>query len=75
MHITCSARSKLVGPAKGSSNAKHTDLNVHFVQKARTAGHLVHIKLNSKGNAAYILTKASTPYDVTSDLRRRTMGH
>ena len=32
-------------------------------------------KLDSKLNAADILTNASTPHDVFSDLRRRIMGH
>jgi hypothetical protein len=50
-------------------------LRVHFVHEARTAGHLQLHKIDSKLNAADILTKASTPTDVCEDLRRRTMGY
>ncbi len=70
---TCIAWSE--GSVGGSERAKHIDLRVHFVHEARTAGHLELRKLDSKVNAADILTKASTPPDVFSDLRRRMMGH
>ena len=63
------------GSVGGSERAKHIDLRIHFVHEARTAGHLELRKLDSKVNAADILTKASTPPDVFSDLRRRMMGH
>ena len=59
----------------GSERAKHIDLSVHFVHEARAADHLELCKLDSKVNAADILTKASTPPDVFSDLRHRIMGH
>ena len=58
---TCIAWSE--GSVGGSERAKHIDLRVHFVHEARTAGHLVLRKLDSKVNAADILTKASTPPD------------
>ena len=58
-----------------SKRPKHIDLRVHFVHEARAAGHLELCKLDSKVNAAYILTKASTPPDVFSDPRRSIMGH
>ena len=70
---TCIAWSE--GSVGGSERAKHIDLRVHFVHEARAAGHLELCKLESKVNAADILTKASTPPDVFSDLRRRIMGH
>ena len=70
---TCIAWSE--GSVGGSERAKHIDLRVHFVHEARTAGHLELRKLDSKVNAADILTKASTPTDIFSDLRRRIMGH
>ena len=70
---TCIAWSE--GSVGGSERAMHIDLRVHFVREARTPGHLVLSKLDSKLNAADILTKASTPPDVFSDLRRRIMGH
>ena len=63
------------GSVGGSECAKHIYLRIHFVHEARTAGHLELRKLDSKVNAADILTKASTPPDVFSDLRRRMMGH
>jgi hypothetical protein len=47
------------GSVGGSERAKHVDLCVHFVQEARTSGHL---KLR-KVDAADIPTKASTPND------------
>ena len=59
----------------GGRAAKHIDLRLHFVHEARAAGHLELRKLDSKVSAADILTKASTPPDVFSDLRRRIMGH
>ena len=59
------------GSIGGSEHAKHIDLRFHFVLEARTAGHLELRKHDSKVNAADILTKASTPPDVFSDLRRR----
>jgi hypothetical protein len=70
---TCIAWSE--GSVGGSERAKHVDLRVHFVHEAREAGHLVLTKLESKLNAADILTKASTPPDVFSDLRRRILGN
>ena len=70
---TCIAWSE--GSVGGSERAKHIDLRVHFVHEARAAGHLELSKLDSKVNAADILTKASTPPDVFVDLRRRIMGH
>ena len=70
---TCIAWSE--GSVGGSERAKHIDLRVHFVHEASTAGHLVLRKLDSKVNAADILTKASTPPYVFLDLRRRIMGH
>ena len=70
---TCIAWSE--GSVGGSERAKHVDLRVHFVHEARTAGHLQLHKIDSKLNAADILTKASTPTDVYEDLRRRTMGY
>jgi hypothetical protein len=39
------------------------------------AGHLLLRKVDSKLNAADILTKTSTPSDVYEDLRRRIMGY
>ena len=63
------------GSVCGSERAKHIDLRIHFVHEAGTAGHLELHKLDSKLNAADILTKASTPPDVYLDLHRRMMGH
>ena len=63
------------GSVGGNECAKHIDLRVQFVHEARVAGHLELCKLDSKVNAADILTKASTPPDVLSYLRRRVMGH
>ncbi len=65
---TCIAWSE--GSVVGSERAKHVDLRLH---EARTAGHLQLHKIDSKLNAADILTKASTPTDIYEDLRRRTM--
>jgi hypothetical protein len=48
---------------------------VYFVHEAHTAGHLQLDKVESKLNAADILTKASTPTDVYEDLCRRIMGY
>ena len=70
---TCIAWSE--GSVGGSERAKHVDLRVHFVHEARAAGHLLLHKVDSKLNAADILTKASTPSDVYEDLRRRIMGY
>ena len=70
---TCIAWSE--GSVGGSERAKHVDLRVHFVHEARTAGHLQLHKIDSKLNAADILTKASTPTDVYADLCRRIMGY
>jgi hypothetical protein len=70
---TCIAWSE--GSVGGSERAKHVDLRVHFVHEARAAGHLLLRKVDSKLNAADILTKASTPSDVYEDLRRRIMGY
>ena len=70
---TCIAWSE--GSVGGSERAKHIDLRVHFVHGARTAGHLELCKLDSKVNASDILTKASTPPYIFSDLCRRMMGH
>ena len=70
---TCIAWSE--GSVGGSERAKHVDLRVHFVHEARAAGHLLLRKVDSKLNAADILTKASTPTDVYEDLRRRIMGY
>jgi hypothetical protein len=61
--------------AAGSERAKHVDLRVHFVHEARAASHLLLRKVDSKLNAADILTKASTPSDFYEDLRRRIMGY
>ena len=52
------------GSVGGSERAKHIDLRIHFVYEVHTAGHLELRKLDSKVNAADILTKASTPPDV-----------
>ena len=52
---TCIAWSE--GSVGGSERAKHIDLRVHFVHEARAAGHLEPCKLDSKVNAADILTK------------------
>ena len=75
-HEACIAWSE--GSVGGSERAKHVDLRVHFVHdsepEARTAGHSQLHKVDSKLNAADILTKASTPTDVYEDLRRRIMG-
>jgi hypothetical protein len=70
---TCIAWSE--GSVGGSERAKHIDLHVHFVHEASTAGHLELRKLDSKVNAADILTEESTSPDIFSDLRRRMMGH
>ena len=70
---TCIAWSE--GSVGGSERAKHIDLRDHFVHGACAAGHLELCKLDSKVNAADILTKAPTPPYVFSDLRRRVMGH
>ena len=59
----------------GSERAKHSDLRIHFVHEARTAGHLELRKLDCKVNAADILTREFTPPDVFSDLRRHMMGY
>ena len=63
------------GSRPGAERAKHIQLGIYFVHEARTAGHLELRKLDSKVNAADILTKASTPPEVFSDLRRSIMGH
>ena len=70
---TCIAWSE--GSVGGSARAKHVDLRVHFVHEAREAGHLQLHKIESRFNGADILTKASTPPDVFTDLRRLLMGH
>jgi hypothetical protein len=72
-NVTCIAWSE--GSVGGSERAKHVDLRVHFVHKARTAGYLQLHKVDSKLNAADIDTKASTPTDVYEDLRRRIIGY
>jgi hypothetical protein len=56
---TCIAWSE--GSVDGSKRAKHVDMRVHFVHEARTASHLQLHKVDSKLNAADILTKASGP--------------
>ena len=70
---TCIAWSE--GSVGGSERAKHVDLRMHFVHEARAAGHLQLHKIDSKLNCADILTKASTPPDVFTELRRRIMGY
>jgi hypothetical protein len=70
---TCIAWSE--GSVGGSERAKHVDPRVHFVHEARAAGHLQLHKVDSKLNAADILTKASTPTDVYEELCRRIMGY
>ncbi len=70
---TCIAWSE--GSVGGSERAKHVDLSVHFVHVARAAGHLLLRKVDSKLNAADILTKASTPSDVHEDLLLLIMGY
>jgi hypothetical protein len=70
---TCIAWSE--GSVGGSDRAKHVDLRVHFVHEARKAGHLQLHKIESRFNGADILTKASTPPDVFTGLRRLLMGH
>ncbi len=63
------------GSVGGCERAKHVNLRVHFVHEASTADYLQLHKVDSKLNAADILTKASTPTDVYEDLRRRIMGY
>ena len=70
---TCIAWSE--GSVGGSERAKHVDLRMHFVHEARAAGHLHLHKIESRLNAADILTKASTSPDIFADLRRRIMGY
>ena len=70
---TCIAWSE--GSVGGSERAKHVDLRMHFVHEARAAGHLHLHKIDSRLNAADILTKASTSPDIFADLRRRIMGY
>ncbi len=74
---TCIAWSE--GSVGCSDLAKHVDLSMHFVtvHEAREASHLQLHKIDSKLNAADILTKASTSPDVVADrdLRRRIIGH
>jgi hypothetical protein len=41
----------------------------------RPSGHLQLRKVNSKFNAAHILTNSSTPTDIYEDLRRRIMAY
>jgi hypothetical protein len=56
---TCIAWSE--GSVGGSERAKHVDLRMHFVHEARAAGHLHLHKIDSRLNAADILTKAARP--------------
>jgi hypothetical protein len=64
------------GSVGGSERAKHVDLRVRFVREARTAGHLLQLrKIDSEFRAADILAKATTPVDISADLRRRIMGY
>ena len=71
---TCIAWSE--GSVGGSERAKHVDLRVHFVHDACAAGHLTLHKVESKLNAADILTKpAGLVSTVFSSLRRRLLGY
>jgi hypothetical protein len=45
------------------------------VHEACFAGYLQLHKIDSKFNAAGILTKATTLVDISADLRRRIMGY
>ena len=71
---TCIAWSE--GSVGSSERAKHVDLRVHFVHDACAAGHLTLHKVESKLNAADILTKpAGLVSTVFSSLRRRLLGY
>ena len=63
------------GSVGGSERAKHVDLRKHFVHDAVQAGHLELQKVDSKLNAADLLTKPSIAVDLFSDFRRRLMGY
>ncbi len=65
---------KAPSAAASCKRAKHVDLRVHFVHETRTAGYLQLRKVDSKFNAADILTKATMPVDISADLRRHIMG-
>jgi hypothetical protein len=63
------------GSVGGSERAKHIDLRKHFVHDAVQAGHVVLKPVESKLNAADLLTKPSIAVDLYSDFRRRLMGY
>ena len=62
------------GSVSGSKRVKHVDLHKHFVHDAFKLGSQLQ-KVDSKLNAADLLTKPSIAVDLFSDFRRRLTGY